>query len=48
MTYLVTDSTACISRHEARELNIILVNMHFIREGREAFQEGYIEETPLP
>lgn len=45
MIYLVTDSTACISRPEARELDIIVVPMHYIKDGKEAFTEGYIEES---
>lgn len=44
MIYLVTDSTACISRAEARRLNAIVVPMHFIHSGTEAFQEGFIED----
>lgn len=44
MIYLVTDSTACISRMEARDLNAIVVSMHYIKSGKEAFQEGFIED----
>lgn len=44
MKYLVCDSTACISRAEARALNAIVVPMHYIKDGREAFQEGFIED----
>ncbi len=45
MIYLVTDSTACVSRPEARELDIIVVPMHYIKNGQEAFTEGYIEDS---
>lgn len=44
MIYLVTDSTACISREEARALDVLVVPMHFIKEGRETHQEGFIED----
>lgn len=45
MIYLLTDSTACLSRKEARELGVLLIPMHYNKDGREAFQEGYIEES---
>ena len=44
MIYLVTDSTACLSREEARALDVLVVPMHFIKEGQEAFLEGFIED----
>ncbi|MDI9519643.1 MAG: DegV family protein [Bacillota bacterium] len=45
MIYLLTDSTACISRKEAREMGVILIPMGYTRDGKDAFQEGYIEES---
>ena len=45
MIYLVTDSTACISRQEALDLRCVMVPMHYIKDGKEAFQEGFIEDS---
>ena len=44
MIYLVTDSTACLSRQEANELRALVVPMHFIRDGRETMPEGFVED----
>ena len=44
MIYLVTDSTACLSRQEANDLKALVVPMNYIRNGREAFQEGFVED----
>ncbi len=49
MIYLVTDSTAYLSREEASALGVLMVPMAFIKDGREAFQEGFVEEwQPKP
>ena len=49
MIYLVTDSTACLSRQEANDLRALVVPMNYIRDGRETFPEGFIEDwQPLP
>jgi DegV family protein with EDD domain len=45
MIYLLTDSTAYISRKEAREMDIILIPMNYSRDGKDAFLEGYVEES---
>lgn len=45
MIYLVTDSTACISRKEAREMDIIMLPMNYAQNGKVMLQEGYIEES---
>ena len=44
MIYLVTDSTACLSRQDVRELGLLVVPCHYFRDGREAFQEGFVED----
>ncbi|MDD2560723.1 MAG: DegV family protein [Eubacteriales bacterium] len=44
MIYLVTDSTAYLSREEASALGVLMVPMAYIRNGREAFQEGFAED----
>ena len=44
MIYLVTDSTACLSRQEANELRALVVPMHYIKDGRESNPEGFIED----
>lgn len=49
MIYLVTDSTAYLSRDEASALGVLMVPMAYIRGGREAFQEGFVEDwQPRP
>ncbi|NLW20966.1 MAG: DegV family EDD domain-containing protein [Clostridiales bacterium] len=45
MIYLVTDSTACITRQEALDLRCVMVPMHYILDGKQAFQEGFIEDS---
>jgi DegV family protein with EDD domain len=44
LIYLVTDSTACLSRQEANELRALVVPMHYIRDGKESYPEGFIED----
>ena len=44
MIYLVTDSTAYLTRQEASQLKALVVPMAYIREGKEAFQEGFVED----
>jgi len=44
LIYLVTDSTACLSRQDVRELGLLVVPCHYFRDGREAFQEGFVED----
>ena len=34
MIYLVTDSTACLTRREANELRALVVPMHYITGGK--------------
>lgn len=46
MIFLVSDSTACISRQEAIALQCVMVPMHYIKDGQEAYLEGYIEDSP--
>ncbi|MDD4080782.1 MAG: DegV family protein [Eubacteriales bacterium] len=41
MIYLVTDSTAYLSREEASALGVLMAPMAYIRDGKEAFQEGF-------
>ncbi len=49
MIYLVTDSTACLTRLEANNLKCLVVPMNYVRLGREAFQEGFVEDwQPAP
>lgn len=49
MIYLVTDSTAYLSRQETRDLSVLVVPMHFIKDGTETFQEGFAEDyAPNP
>ncbi len=44
MIYLVTDSTACLTRSEANGLRALVVPMHYIKDGRETYPEGFIED----
>lgn len=44
MIYLVTDSTAYLTKKEARDLKVLVVPMHYIKGGRETFQEGFVED----
>lgn len=44
MIYLVTDSTACLTRQEARDLQALVVPMRFDRGGRDSYQEGFAED----
>lgn len=44
MIYLVTDSTAYLSRQEARDLKAVVVPMRFDRGGQDSYQEGYAED----
>ncbi len=44
MIYLVTDSTAYLSRQEARDLKAVVVPMRFDRGGKDSYQEGYAED----
>jgi len=44
LIYLVTDSTAYLSRREASDLGVLMVPMAYIKDGSEAFQEGFAED----
>ena len=48
MIYLVTDSSAYITRQEASALGVLVVPMSYIREGKLVFQEGFVEDWNPP
>ena len=49
MIHLICDTTACLTRQEAKELGVLMVPMHFTRGDLKTFPEGYVEDwTPTP
>lgn len=44
MIFLVTDSTAYLSREEARELSCLVVPMHVIKDGKTTKHEGFVSD----
>lgn len=44
MIYLVTDTAACLTRQEARELNAMMVPMYYSRGGSRMYTEGFVED----
>ena len=48
MIYLVTDTTAGLTRQEAKELGAVMVPMSYARQGRAFIAEGYAEDFHPP
>lgn len=48
MIYLVTDTTAGLTRQEARALHAVMVPMTYARQGRAFIAEGYAEDFHPP
>lgn len=48
MIYLVTDTTAGLTRQEAKELGAVMVPMSYARQGRAFIAEGYVEDFHPP
>ncbi len=44
MIYLVADSTACLTRQEARDLKSLMVPMYVSPDGRAMHTEGFVED----
>lgn len=44
MIYLVTDTTACLTRQDARELSALMVPMYYTRGGSRMYTEGFVED----